>query len=102
MDIKGTVAKDLGKDGFDVVSHILKNTSTFVAITSAHKHQLKNRTASVDYVIEDRLLTPIDFTEEVNIMINKYLKTKVRIYKKIGYRIGKLIARHGIPLMPHD
>lgn len=71
MDIKGTVTNDIGKDGFDVASHVVKNTTTFVVITSAHKYQLRNRMNQVDYVIEDRLLTPIDFTDEMNIIIDK-------------------------------
>jgi len=96
MDIKGTVTKDIGKDGFDVASHVVKNTTTFVAITSAHKYQLKNRTNQVDYVIEDRLLTPIDFADEINIMIDKYLKTKTKIYGKISYKVGKALFKYGI------
>lgn len=96
MDIKGTVSKDIGKDGFDVSSHIINNTSTFVAITSAHKFQLRNRSNQVDYVIEDRLLTPIDFSDEINIMIDKYLKTKIKVYGKISYKLGKALFRYGL------
>lgn len=96
MDIKGTVHKDIGKDGFDVVDHKIKNTTTFVAITSAHKYQLKNRLNEVDYVIEDRLLTPIDFSDEMNIMIDKYLKIKTKIFGKLSYKVGKKIFKYGI------
>ena len=96
MDIKGTVTNDIGKDGFDVASHVVKNTTTFVAITSAHKYQLKNRMNQVDYVIEDRLLTPIDFTDEMNIIIDKYLKNKSKVYGKIIYKLGKSLANYGL------
>lgn len=96
MDIKGTVSKDIGKDGFDVVSHIIKNTTTFVVITSAHKYQLRNRSNEVDYVIEDRLLTPLDFSEEMNIIIDKYLKIKTKIYRRLSYKVGKKLFRYGV------
>lgn len=96
MDIKGTVTKDIGKDGFDVASHILANTKTFVVITSAHKHQLKNRSIQIDHVIEDRLLTPLDFAEEMEIIISKYLKRKSSFYSKLGYRIGIKLIRYGV------
>lgn len=96
MDIKGTVSKDIGKDGFDIASHIINNTSTFVAITSAHKYQLRNRSNQVDYVIEERLLTPIDFSDEINIMIDRYLKTKIKIFGKISYKLGKTLFKYGI------
>lgn len=93
IDIKGTVKKDIGKDGFDVAIHVHKNTNTFVVITSAHKHHLKNQTNYGDYVIEDRLLTPIDFSNEINYIIDLYLKRKIATYKKFIYMIGKLMIR---------
>lgn len=96
IDIKGTVSPDIGKDGFDVAKHIFQNASTFVAVTSAHKYHLKNRTNYGDYVMEDRLLTPIDFTEELNCMIDQYLKKKKKMYQKIGYRVGKSLFRYGL------
>ncbi|MEX2410761.1 MAG: hypothetical protein WD607_05195 [Candidatus Paceibacterota bacterium] len=88
IDIKGTVSQDIGNDGFDVAKHVYENTSTFVAVTSAHKYHLKNRTSYGDYVLEDRLMTPIDFCHELNNMIEIYLKIKLKVYKKISYRIG--------------
>jgi hypothetical protein len=96
IDIKGTVSGDIGKDGFDVAKHVFLNTQTYVAVTSAHKYHLRNRTNYGDYVMEDRLLTPIDFTEELNSMIDKYLKKKISIYQKIGFRFGKYLFKYGI------
>jgi len=97
MDIKGTVTKDIGKDGFDVVTHISNNTTTYVAITSAHKYHLRNRSNYGDYVMSERLMTPIDFTEEINLIIDNYLKTKTKIYSKGAYKIGKILFKYGIP-----
>ncbi|PQJ78514.1 hypothetical protein [Polaribacter porphyrae] len=93
MDIKGTVTKDVGKDGFDVTKYVFENTNTFVVITSAHKHHLKNQKNYGDYVIVDRLLTPIDFCEEMNEIIDIYLKRKISFYKKLSYKIGKSFIR---------
>lgn len=96
MDIKGTVTSDIGKDGFDVASHIYKNTNTFVATTSAHKFHLKNRENFGDYIISERLMTPVDFCEEINIMIDKYLNQKIKINQKIIFKIGKYFFKYGL------
>jgi len=96
VDIKGTASPEIGKDGFDIAKHIYQNSNTFVATTSAHKYHLKNRTNYGDYVMEDRLMTPIDFTEELNSMIEICLKNKRKLYQKVGYRIGKKIFKYGV------
>ena len=93
MDIKGTVTKDIGKDGFDVAKYVYENTNTFVTITSAHKYHLKNQNNYGDYILEDRLLTPIDFSDEINNIIDIYLKKKTSFYKKTIYKLGKSIVR---------
>jgi hypothetical protein len=93
MDIKGTVTKDIGKDGFDVTKHVFENTNTFVVITSAHKHHLKNQNNYGDYIIESRLLTPLDFCDEMNEIIDIYLKRKITFYKKLTYKIGKSMIK---------
>jgi len=96
IDIKGTASSDIGKDGFDIAKHVFQNSPTYVAVTSAHKYHLKNRTNYGDYIMEDRLLTPIDFTEELNSMIDNYLRKKKKIYQKIGFRLGKYFLKYGI------
>jgi hypothetical protein len=95
LDIKGTVTKDIGNDGFDIAKHVYNNTQTFVVITSAHKYHLKNRTNYGDYIMTDRLLTPIDFTSELNLIIDLYLKNKMRIYQKLLFKIGKNLSKYG-------
>lgn len=96
MDIKGTVTSDIGKDGFDVANHIYKNTNTFVTTTSAHKFHLKNRENFGDYIISERLMTPIDFCEEINIIIDKYLKQKTKINQKLFFKLGKYLYKYGL------
>lgn len=96
VDIKGTVSDDIGRDGFDIANHIYNNTNTFVAITSAHKFHLKNRESYGDHVISERLMTPVDFTEEINSIINNYLKKKTKFYQKIIFKAGKYIFKYGL------
>jgi len=100
MDIKGTVTSDIGKDGFDVARHVYSNSPTFVAITSAHKYHLKNQNNYGDYIISERLMTPIDFAEEMNNMIDIYLKKKVRVYKKLFFKVGKYLYKYGLNTSP--
>ena len=58
------------------------------------QHQLINFTLKIEkqrrYVISERLMTPVDFCDELNTMINIYLKQKTKIYKKIVFKLGKL------------
>jgi hypothetical protein len=96
IDIKGTPTPDIGKDGFDIAQHVFQNTSTYVVITSAHKYHLKNRENYGDFILTERLLTPIDFTKELNNIIENYLRQKLRIYQKVVYRLGKYLIRYGI------
>ncbi|MCL6267444.1 hypothetical protein [Flagellimonas myxillae] len=93
LDIKGTIDKNLGNDGFDIARYLANNTNTFIVITSAHKYHLKNQNNFGDYVLEERLLTPIDFVEELNHIINLYLKNKIGFYKKGIYRVGKYVYK---------
>lgn len=96
VDIKGTPTLEVGKDGFDIVRHVTQNTSTFIATTSAHKYHLKSKENFGDYIIAERILTPVDFTEEMNSMINNYLKIKTRFYQKIIYKVGLYFLKHGL------
>lgn len=88
LDIKGIIKDNIGKDGFDVSKHLMNNTRSFVAITSAHKFQLQNKNVYGDYVLTERLMTPIDFVDELNSMISLYLSRKQKVYQKIFYKIG--------------
>ncbi|WP_029292930.1 hypothetical protein [Chryseobacterium hispalense] len=96
VDIKGTITPDIGKDGFDIAKHVYNNTSTFVAITSAHKFHLKNRESYGDYVMSERLMTPVDFNDELNIIIEQYLIKKTKIYEKLLFKVGMKLISHGL------
>lgn len=96
VDIKGTIDTSIGKDGFDIARHVFNNTNTFVAITSAHKFHLKNRENYGDYILSERLMTPVDFNEELNIIIERYLEKKTKIYQKLFFKIGAKLISHGL------
>ena len=96
MDIKDSVEPDVGKDGFDVASHIYDNTPTFVAVTSAHFHKLRNQNNYGDYTIVERLTTPVDFTKEMKLIIDICLEKKIKSHKKIGFKLGKSIIRYSV------
>jgi hypothetical protein len=94
LDIKGIVENDVGKDGFDIAKHLSENTPSFIVITSAHQFHLKNRKHYGDYTLTERLLTPIDFAEELNLIIKTYLEEKLKFYKKIFFKMGFKIVKH--------
>jgi len=93
LDIKGIVDPAIAKDGFDIANYLMKNTPSFIVTTSAHKFKLQNINNYGDYVITDRLMTPLDFVEELNSIIDVYIKMKLKPYKKLLFRIGFTIAK---------
>ncbi|MCW7494715.1 hypothetical protein ND861_18805 [Leptospira sp. 2 VSF19] len=88
LDIKGITKKEVAADGFALAEILLSKTNAFIAITSAHKHHLKNKVINVDFIIEDRLLTAVDFVSILDEIVNQYLNTKLRFYRKIIFKIG--------------
>jgi len=96
LDVQGTTSPDVAKDGLHLASSLVKTTNTYVAITSAHKFHLTNRITEVDYVIEDRLLTAVDFLNELTNIVEDYLEKKSSFYKKVVFKAGFALARQGI------
>lgn len=98
LDVKGTTSEDVAKDGLDLAAHLFKATSSYIVVTSAHKHHLTNRTVTVDYVLEQRLLTVVDFLQELRKIRDDCLSRKKRFYQKLGLRaalmLGKLAVTH--------
>lgn len=93
LDIKGIVNTEIAKDGFDIAKLLYKNTNTFIVITSAHKYKLRNEHREFDYIINSRLLTQVDFIDELYTITGEYLDRKIKFYNKIllrlGYKLGK-------------
>lgn len=96
LDIQGVTVPEVAKDGLHVASHLIKHTHTYVVVTSAHQFHLTNQLAHVDYVIEDRLLTAVDFLNELNLIVEDYLYKKTSFYKKIIFRTGYRLAKQGV------
>jgi two-component SAPR family response regulator len=100
LDIKGITIPSVAKDGFSIASVMYGKTNSYIVITSAHKYYLKDFHKDYDYIIEDRLLTGIDFIEELEKITEDYLNRKIRFYKKVVFRIGfRLIKKSTLNLV---
>ncbi|MCD6175255.1 MAG: hypothetical protein J7K65_05740 [Planctomycetes bacterium] len=93
LDIKGVVTPDVAKSGFDLAKLLHEETAAFIVITSAHKFHLKDYHKSYDYVLNEKMMTAVEFIGEIAIIVDKYLSTKVRCYQKLvlkaGFKLGK-------------
>lgn len=96
LDIKGISAPTVASDGMKIGKLIYDQTRSFVVLTSAHKFHLSEHHKSYDYVIQDRVLTAIDFIEELNHITERYLQYKIKFFKKIVFRVGYQIAKKSI------
>ena len=96
LDIQGVTTPDVAKDGLYLASSLVKNTNSYIVITSAHQFHLTNRITEVDYVIEDRLLTAVDFLEVLTEIVEDYLSKKTSFYSKIIFKVGFGLAKQGL------
>jgi hypothetical protein len=93
LDIMGIVDENVGRDGFDVAHVLMTQTRSYVVVTSANKFHLDERHSHYDDLIESRLLTGIDFVQELDRMVKEYLTRKLRFYQKISYRLGTALLK---------
>ena len=93
LDIKGVTIPDVAKDGFHVAKILYEQTNAFVVITSAHKFHLHEYHRSYDYVMQERLLTAIDFIDELWKIVEDYLTRKTKFFRKLVFKIGYKIAK---------
>ena len=96
LDVQGVTTPDVAKDGLHLASSLARTTNTYIAITSAHKFHLTNRITEVDYVIEDRLLTAVDFLNELTNIVENYLEKKSNFYKNIVFKIGFSLTKQNL------
>jgi len=96
LDIKGITEPDVAKDGLHVATTLHRTTDSYIVMTSAHQYHLNNKLTSVDYIIEDRLLTATDFVDYLIEIVNDCLTKKVSFYKNIGFKIGFALMKKGI------
>ena len=72
---------------------LYEQTNAFVVITSAHKFHLHEYHRSYDYVMQERLLTAIDFIDELWKIVEDYLTRKTKFFRKLVFKIGYKIAK---------
>lgn len=93
LDIRNVCDPDVAKDGVELARTLLRETNSMIVITSAHKFHLRKSFPDVDYIIENRHLTSVDFVDELSNIVEKYLTRKTRFYKHLSFRIGMSLAR---------
>lgn len=96
LDVQGIVDPSIAKDGIYVASTLIKNTPSFVAITSAHQYHLTNKMIDVDYVIENRILTVVDFLDVIHDMVSHCIENKLSFYKKVLFKAGYKLSKQAI------
>ncbi len=100
LDIKGIAHPDLAPDGFTVARLLFEKTNSYIVITSAHKFHLHQYHQKFDYMIPQRLLTIVDFIDELNKIVTDYARLKLKFYKKIGFKIGFKLVKASISALP--
>jgi hypothetical protein len=97
LDIKNITSKDVAKDGLGVASALKRTTNSYIAITSAHQLHLSRKMIDVDYIIEDRLLTAVDFIDILIEITENYLEKKMAFYKKVIFKLGfKIVKQNAV------
>lgn len=96
LDVQGIVEPSIAKDGVYVASTLSRNTPSFVAITSAHQYHLTNKVVDADYVIENRILTAVDFLDVLHDMVAHCIESKLSFYRKILFKTGYSLSKQAI------
>lgn len=98
LDVKGITSPDIAKDGLALANSLSSSISSYIVVTSAHKYHLTNRVIGVDYFLEQRLLTTVDFIEHLKKIRSDCLDRKKKFYQNVGLRlviaIGKTAISH--------
>jgi len=88
LDIRGIIDPSIAKDGMQIASLLSRTTNSYIVIVSAHQFHLVNEMTKVDYIIENKLMTAVDFLDEVFEILSDYLSKKTSSYKKIILKAG--------------
>jgi hypothetical protein len=96
LDVQGIVDPTVAKDGLYVASTLTRTTNSYIAITSAHQFHLTNKITEVDYIIEQRLLTAVDFLDILIHMTDDYLERKAKPYKNLIFKLGFSLAKKSL------
>ena len=96
LDVKGITSPDIAKDGLALANSLSGSISSYIVVTSAHKYHLTNRVIGVDYFLEQRLLTTVDFIEHLRKIRFDCLNRKKKFYQNICLRLAITIGKAAI------
>jgi len=93
LDVKGVCPPDVAKDGIELARLLVRETPSMIVITSAHHFHLHSTLTEIDYIIESRTLTSVDFINEISSIVDKYMKIKSKPYQNLLMKLGLKLAR---------
>jgi hypothetical protein len=93
IDVVGTVHPAIAKDGLDVAASLYRNTRTYVVVTSAHQYHLRKEMKANDFILEERNLTAVDFIGVLSTITQGYIRTKLKVYHKLVFKLGFNLAK---------
>jgi hypothetical protein len=96
LDIRGITDDNVGSDGWDIAMALYNKSNCYVVITSAHSYQIGHSHKYYDYQINNRLLTAVDFINELHKIIDDYINIKIRFYKKIMFKFGYHLVKKAL------
>jgi two-component SAPR family response regulator len=96
LDIKGITDPLIAKDGCDIAKILYKIEKSYIVITSTHSFLLKSISKCYDYKIDERILTAIDFVDELFRITEDFLQKKTSFYEKIFLKIGIIILKKSV------
>lgn len=88
LDIKGVVDTSIAKDGLQLSELIRRTNSAYLALTSAHQYQLDKRTLSADRIIEDKIMTAVDFVKVLDEITEDLIERKLKLFRRFALKIS--------------
>lgn len=96
LDIKGVVHQEIASDGLQLSGLLKKRTSAYLVITSAHQYHLDKRVLKVDRILEDRMLTSVDFISLLDEISSELSVARWKFLRRFGLKIAMAALRsHG-------
>lgn len=96
LDIKGVVHPDIAVDGLQLSELIRRSNSAYLALTSAHQYHLDKRTLQADRIIENRIMTAVDFVKLLDEITEELLERKIKFAKKLGLRAASFLLKKSV------
>ncbi|MDT8878747.1 hypothetical protein RSO68_04635 [Halomonas saccharevitans] len=93
LDVQGITEPDVAKDGMQIASLLSRTTSSYIVVTSAHQFHLVNDMTKVDYIMENKIQTTVDFVDELIEIVDDFLDKKSSFYKKSLFKAGFFLVK---------